>query len=100
MEIKQKADAEQEEQSQEEAVEAIYKYAAQLMQSGLSPSEVKAKLVEKGLDNESADTVVDNLGKHSSDEKGGGGMGWLAFIGILIAINFLSYIFDWPFWIY
>lgn len=102
MELKQKADVEQENQAQKEAVEAVYKYAAQLMQNGLSSAEVESKLVEQGLDKESAGAVVKNLndylaGKNDGD---GGAMGWLVWIGILIGINLLSYIFDWPFWIY
>jgi hypothetical protein len=32
--------------------------------------------------------------------KGGGMMGWVVFIGILLLVNLLSYIFDWPFWVY
>ena len=31
---------------------------------------------------------------------GKGALGWVAFIGILLLVNLLSYIFDWPFWIY
>ncbi len=35
-----------------------------------------------------------------SEGKGGGCVGWLVFIGILLIINFLSWVFDWSFWIY
>lgn len=34
------------------------------------------------------------------DDDGDGCGGWLAWIAILGIINFLSYIFDWPFWVY
>jgi len=30
----------------------------------------------------------------------GGAMSWLVWIGLLILINVLSAIFDWPFWVY
>lgn len=30
----------------------------------------------------------------------GGGMGWLVWIGVILFINFLSYVFNWPFWVY
>jgi hypothetical protein len=31
---------------------------------------------------------------------GKGAMGWVVFIAIILVVNLLSYIFDWPFWIY
>lgn len=31
---------------------------------------------------------------------GKGAIGWVVFIGILLLVNLLSYIFNWPFWIY
>jgi len=34
-----------------------------------------------------------------SDDEGAGG-GWLVWIGVLVLINFLSWMFDWSFWIY
>lgn len=34
------------------------------------------------------------------DDDGGGIPGWLIWIGLLIGINVLSYLFDWPFWVY
>ena len=41
----------------------------------------------------------------SSEHSGNGGgdngvMGWVVWIGIIMFINFLSWAFDWPFWIY
>ena len=37
-----------------------------------------------------------------ADKEGGGGgaMSWLIWIGLLGLINLLSWLFDWPFWIY
>lgn len=35
-----------------------------------------------------------------SDDEGGGGLGWLVWIGGLLLINFLSWAFNWSFWIY
>jgi hypothetical protein len=34
----------------------------------------------------------------SEDSAGAGG--WLVWIGLLILINFLSWLFDWSFWVY
>jgi hypothetical protein len=33
-------------------------------------------------------------------EGGGGGMGWLVWIGLLLVINALSWLFNWGFIIY
>ena len=35
-----------------------------------------------------------------SDDDGGGAMGWLIWIGALLLINFLSWAFNWGFWLY
>jgi hypothetical protein len=49
------------EEEHNKAVEAIYSFAAELMRNGTAPAEIEKKLVEQGLDAESAATVVDNL---------------------------------------
>jgi hypothetical protein len=38
----------------------------------------------------------------SDDDSGGGGGagGILGFVGILVAVNALSYFFNWGFWLY
>jgi hypothetical protein len=33
-----------------------------------------------------------------SDSDGAGG--WLIWIFLLLLVNFLSWLFDWPFWVY
>ncbi len=47
--------------TQNEAVQAIYQYAAGLVKSGMSRSQVENKLLEKGLDRASASIVVKKL---------------------------------------
>ena len=47
--------------TQDEAIQAIYKYAAELIKSGLSGQQVESQLVEKGLDQAAASIVVKNL---------------------------------------
>lgn len=42
-----------------------------------------------------------SLGQTSSSGGGDdGAMGWVIWIGLILLINFLSYLFNWPFWIY
>ena len=47
--------------SPEEIVQALYGYAAELMKSGQSDWQVKSKLMEKGVDEQSASIVIENL---------------------------------------
>lgn len=40
---------------------------------------------------------------YNNDSGSGGssrGMGWLIWIGIIIGVNVLSYVFHWGFWLY
>lgn len=40
-------------------------------------------------------------GATTAHQAQGGALGsWVVYVGILIGINVLSYIFDWPFWVY
>jgi hypothetical protein len=45
----------------EQLVEAVYGYAADLMRSGASPATIKQNLMDRGLDEDAAATVVRNL---------------------------------------
>lgn len=47
--------------TQNQAVQAVYQYAAGLVKAGMSASQVESKLVEKGLDRSAASIVVKNL---------------------------------------
>ena len=44
-----------------EIAQALYGYAAELMKSGQSDWQVKGKLMEKGVDEQSASIIVENL---------------------------------------
>lgn len=97
----------EQEMSQDEVVDQIYGYAADLKKAGQTDIQIIKALQEKGLDAESSKTVVDNLNNmiaerqaEIEEEEGGSGMGWLIWIGILILVNVLSFVFDWGFIIY
>jgi hypothetical protein len=45
----------------EQAVEAIYRFAAAQLQAGVAPATVRSNLVDKGLSEEAAGIVVGNL---------------------------------------
>ncbi len=85
--------------------------------AGHSRGALRQQLEEHGYDAETAASLVDTaLGdarqtaarrarssRRAAHGGGGGdseGLGWLIWIGLLLFINLLSWIFDWPFWIY
>jgi hypothetical protein len=49
------------EMTTEQAVEAVYRFAAQQMRDGIAPAEIRRNLIEQGLSVEVATIVVDNL---------------------------------------
>jgi len=92
--------------NEKEVINQIFKYAVSLRKEGKSKIEIKKALIEKGLDEELAQKVINNLSKYSSNNRSasqedeGSGMGWLLWIGVLILVNILSAVFGWGFWVY
>lgn len=83
---------------------------AESLAQGQKADEISAQLVNGGWEQEAADEFVASVALHlasaqhdaSESSRGGGGegMGWLLWIGALLFINLLSWLFDWPFWVY
>ena len=69
------------------------------MRNGVAYSNIKASLEEQGLEKETAANIVNYVSNNLEDDSGGL-PGWLIWILVLIGINVLSAIFDWPFWVY
>jgi hypothetical protein len=55
------------EPSEGQIAQAVYAFAAEQMKNGSSPQQIQGMLVEKGLDQESAATVVSNLTRMRSE---------------------------------
>lgn len=53
--------------SEEQHIKAVYAFAAEQLRSGVYPRDVQLMLIEKGLDHESARTVVSNLTRLRSE---------------------------------
>jgi len=72
---------------------AIHKRAASLAAPWYS-----GKLLPRTLDFSSEQLCIEIFQQDSimSDDEGGGGMGWLIWIGGLLLIN----LFNWGFWLY
>lgn len=92
-----------EEPTEAEIHELVEAVASQLA-SGVPESEVVDQLVEAGWDQGEAAEVVDKVGDNVREGGiaggGGEGMGWLAWIVILVVVNLCSWAFDWPFWLF
>ena len=74
------------EPSPDEMVEAVYAFAAERMKAGASNRTVIDELIEKGLDQESATIVVNNLSSARGEAARSQGMKHLIF-GSLWAIG-------------
>ena len=98
-------DDDQADSDQEAAIQNLVHAIAEDLGNGRKKSEVVQDLIDNGWDQaEAADFVnriESNQTQSQADHKDhGSGMGWLVWIGILLFVNLLSYLFDWSFWIY
>ena len=81
---------------------------AESLAKGEKPADITKQLVNSGWEQDTADEFVNSIALHLASAKrtaaqsgdGGGAMGWVAWIGVILFINLLSYLFEWPFWIY
>lgn len=81
---------------------------ADSLTKGQKPTEVAQQLVNSGWEQADADGFVASIAAQLASAQrsatqssgGGGGMGWLLWIGGILLINFLSWVFGWGFFIY
>ncbi|MEO8498035.1 MAG: hypothetical protein ABI614_23465 [Planctomycetota bacterium] len=93
--------------SQEE-LDALARLVTESLAKGENIADVSAQLVNNGWEQGAADEFVGQIALHRASaprrvapsKDGGGGMGWLIWIGVIILINVLSQVFNWGFWIY
>ena len=93
------------------AIQQAAKKTAEGLLSGRPRTSVANDLAADGWSEDDANELVlgveeailedaDESDADESDDNGGGIGGWVTWIGVLVVINFLSWTFDWPFWIY
>lgn len=98
-------------EEEEEALNAIYTYAFELKDQGLSNAKTRELLIEKGIDKEAAALIVKKVtevrvanGATSNgaivEPESDINYGPFLWIGGLLLFNLCSYLFDWPFWMY
>jgi hypothetical protein len=90
---------------EDDEIQGLAILVAENLQKGESPQEIAQQLVENGWEEDDAVGFVGSIQRQleshqQSGRGGGGGMGWLIWIGAILLINALSYLFNWGFWIY
>ena len=87
-------------------IQQAAKKAAEGLLSGRPRTSVANDLAADGWSEGDANELVLGVEEailedaDESDDNGSGIGGWVTWIGVLVVINFLSWTFDWPFWIY
>ena len=89
----------------DDEIQGLVNVVAQGLSNGESPDKMIQQLVDSGWEKSQAEDLVYSvnmqLAEAQSQQSGGGeGMGWLLWIGGILLINLLSYLFNWGFWIY
>ena len=88
----------------EKAMQQLGEAVAKDLAAGREPKDIADDLAAKGMSSEDALDIVmqvkTQMEANVADDEGGGGWGWLLWLGALGLINLLSWLFDWSFWIY
>lgn len=78
-------------------------------ENGEPVAHVRMQLVQDGVEPHTADAIVERVynredaplsTRHRVPVRGDGANGWFVWIGILLFVNLLSWLFDWSFWIW
>jgi hypothetical protein len=90
--------------TQEQAMTELVQGVARALASGQSRQQVAGTLVSNGWDQADADVFVGRVHQQAKTNRraqaSDDGSGFAIWIGLLLVINFLSWVFNWPFWIY
>ncbi len=89
-------------EEEKQLTEQIIAFIIESKNQGKSDSQIKHALIEKGMDEDTARGWIKSVTPHITENDSGGSSvpGWLIWLGILGVVNLLSYLFDWPFWVY
>jgi hypothetical protein len=88
-------------------IQGLTQVVAESLARGDDPSAIAQKLIDSGWEPDQAHAFVgsihqqmyENAPSAAGGQEGESG-GWLLWIGGILGINFLSWLFDWGFWIY
>ena len=85
-------------------IQGLSQVVAESLANGEDPKSVAQKLVDSGWEPEQAEGFVGSIEQPmlapQSSGAGSEAKGWMIWAGGIIGINFLSWLFNWGFWIY
>ena len=85
-------------------IQGLSQVVAESLANGEDPKSVAQKLVDSGWEPEQAEGFVGSIEQQmlapQSSGAGSEAKGWMIWAGGIIGINFLSWLFNWGFWIY
>lgn len=85
-------------------IEGLTQVVADSLAKGEDPQKLAQQLVDSGWEPDQANHFVGSIQQYvreaQSSNDGSEAKGWMLWIGGLVGINFLSWLFDWGFWIY
>lgn len=85
-------------------IQALTQVVYDSLAKGEDPQKVSQQLIDNGWEPDQANNFVGSIHQQMFEEqssgRGSGSTGWLVWIGAIVGINFLSWLFNWGFWIY
>lgn len=89
-------------------IQGLTQVVAESLSNGEDPEKVAQQLIDSGWEADDANGFVASIQLHMLEAENAhantGGdsevQGWLLWAGGIIGINFLSWMFNWGFWIY
>ena len=89
----------------DDEIQALAELVAKNLGEGESAEEIAQQLVDNGWELDDALGFVGSIRRQldtaqQNTSAGGEGLGWLVWVGGILLINLLSYLFNWGFWIY
>ena len=88
----------------DDEIEGLTQLVAESLAKGEDPQAVAQQLIDSGWEPDQANGFVSMIHEQMLRRHDTGGqsqaMGWMVWLGVILGINFLSWIFNWGFWIY
>ncbi len=85
-------------------IHGLAQVVADSLAKGEDPQTITRQLVDSGWEPDQANAFVGSIQqqmfKARSSDGGSEAKGWLIWIGAIVGINLLSWVFNWGFWIY